>query len=51
MLEALPNVSYEGVCGLIEFDEIGDAKRDQAYIKQANTETGVWDFVTVQGVE
>ena len=51
VLEALPNVSYEGVCGLIEFDEIGDAKRDQAYIKQANTETGVWDFVTVQGVE
>ena len=30
VLEALPNVSYEGVCGLIEFDEIGDAKRDQA---------------------
>ncbi len=51
VLEALPNVSYEGVCGLIEFDEIGDAKRDQAYIKQANTETGAWDFVTVQGVE
>ena len=48
VLEALPNVSYEGVCGLIEFDEIGDAKRDQAYIKQANTETGAWDFVTVQ---
>ena len=51
VLGALPNVSYEGVCGLIEFDEIGDAKRDQAYIKQANTETGAWDFVTVQGVE
>ena len=51
VLEALPNVSYEGVCGLIEFDEIGDAKRDQAYIKAANTETGAWDFVTVQGVE
>lgn len=26
-------VSYEGVSGLIEFDDIGDAKRDQAYIK------------------
>ena len=51
VLEALPSISYEGVCGLIEFDEIGDAKRDQAYIKRANTETGTWDFVKVQGVE
>ena len=51
VLEALPSVSYEGVCGLIEFDDIGDAKRDQAYIKTANTETGAWDFVKVQGVE
>ena len=51
VLEALPQVSYEGVCGLIEFDEIGDAKRDAAFIKTANTETGVWEFVKVQGVE
>ena len=51
MLAALPGVSYSGVSGLIEFDEIGDAKRDAAYIKTANTETGEWEFVTVQGVE
>ena len=51
VLEALPSVSYDGVCGLVEFDDIGDAKRDQAYIKTANTETGAWDFVKVQGVE
>ncbi|MCI7741505.1 MAG: ABC transporter substrate-binding protein [Clostridiales bacterium] len=51
VLAALPGVSYEGVSGLIEFDEIGDAKRDQAYIKTANTEEGVWEFVTVQGVD
>lgn len=51
VLAALPSVSYEGVCGLVEFDEIGDAKRDAAYIKTANTETGDWDFVKVQGVE
>ncbi|MBQ2996797.1 MAG: ABC transporter substrate-binding protein [Oscillibacter sp.] len=51
VLEALPSVSYEGVCGLVEFDEIGDAKRDAAYIKTANTETNNWDFVKVQGVE
>ena len=51
VLAALPSVSFEGVCGLIEFDDIGDAKRDAAYIKTANTETGAWDFVKVQGVE
>ena len=51
VLAALPGVSYEGVCGLIEFDEIGDAKRDAAYIKTANTQTNNWDFVKVQGVE
>ncbi len=50
ILEALPKVSYKGVSGQIEFDEIGDAKRDAAYIKTANTESGEWEFVTVQGV-
>ncbi|MBQ8670400.1 MAG: ABC transporter substrate-binding protein, partial [Oscillospiraceae bacterium] len=51
VLEAMPNVSFEGVTGLIEFDEIGDAKRDGAFIKTANTVDGVWDFVKVQTVE
>ena len=51
VLEALPGISYEGVCGLIEFDEIGDAIRDAAYIKAANTSANTWDFVKVQGVE
>ncbi len=51
VMAALPSVSYEGVCGLVEFDGIGDAKRNAAYIKTANTETGAWDFVKVQGVE
>ena len=50
VLEALPGVSYEGVSGLIEFDEIGDAKRGVAYIKAANTESGAWEFVKVQGI-
>ncbi len=50
VLEALPGVQYEGVSGHIEFDEIGDAIRDAAYIKAANTETNNWDFVKVQGV-
>ncbi len=51
VLEALPSVSYEGVSGLIEFNEIGDAKRDVAYIKAANTESGAWEFVKIQGVD
>ena len=51
VLAALPGVSYTGVSGLIEFDEIGDAKRDAAYIKAANTESGDREFVKVQGID
>jgi len=51
VLEALPGVTYEGISGHIEFDEIGDAIRDAAYIKTANTESGAWEFVAIQGVE
>jgi len=50
VLAALPGISYEGVSGLIEFDEIGDAIRDSAYIKTADTETGKFEFVAVQGI-
>lgn len=49
--EALWNVTYEGVCGKVEFDdENGDAVRDTAYVKSANTETGAWEFVGEQGI-
>ena len=49
--EALWNTTYEGVSGSIAFEaENGDAIRDTAYIKTANTTDGVWDFVTVQKV-
>lgn len=49
--EALWDVSYTGVTGKIEFDDVnGDALRDTAYVKCANTETGAWDFVAEQGV-
>ena len=51
VLKALPSVTYEGVSGKIAFDDIGDAKRDTAYIKTANTTDGVWEFYAVQGVE
>jgi branched-chain amino acid transport system substrate-binding protein len=48
---ALWNVDYTGVSGEIKFADPGDAVRNVAYIKTANTETGAWDFVTVQSVE
>ena len=49
--EALWGVTYTGVSGDIAFDDVnGDAIRDTAYVKCANTETGAWDFVTEQGV-
>ena len=50
VMAALPGVTYEGVSGAIAFDDIGDAIRGEAFIKQANTETGVWDFVAQQTV-
>ena len=51
ILAALPGVTYSGISGEIAFDDIGDAKRDAAYIKTANTETGAWDFVKIQGID
>ena len=48
VMEALPGVTFDGVSGAISFNETGDANRDSAFIKSANTETGVWDFVAVQ---
>ena len=50
VLEAIPSVEYVGVTGNIAFDDIGDALRDSAFVKECNTETGVWDFVTVATV-
>ena len=47
---ALPTTTYTGVTGAIAFDSIGDAVRDSAFIKHANTQTGVWDFVAEQSV-
>ena len=47
VLEVLPTVTYEGVTGTIVFGDHGDADRNSAFVKKCNTETGVWDFVTV----
>jgi branched-chain amino acid transport system substrate-binding protein len=51
VLKVLPNTTYTGVTGKIAFDNQGDAVRDTAYIKTANTSSGVWDFVAVQGIK
>ena len=50
IVAALPGVTYEGVTGAIAFDDVGDAKKDMAYIKYANPETGAFDFVKTQSV-
>lgn len=50
VLEAIPSVTLEGVTGNIALDDIGDAIRDSAFVKVCNTETGLWDFVTVATV-
>ena len=51
VLKVLPSLTYTGVSGAIAFDKNGDAIRDVAYVKQANTNTGDWEFVAVQGVK
>lgn len=52
VMEALWNTTLDGVSGAIAFEaENGDAIRDTAYIKVANTVDGVWEFAAVQGVE
>lgn len=48
---ALPSVTCKGVSGDIAFDETGDAVRDTAFIKKANTETASWDFIAAQKVQ
>ena len=49
--EALPGVTYDGVCGTVQFGENGDAVRDMAVVKKCNTETGTWEFVGNQYVK
>ncbi len=48
--EALPSVSVTGITGSIAFDENGDAKKDMAYIKQADGDAGAFVFVKTQSV-
>lgn len=48
---ALPNVTYTGVSGSIAFDAAGDAIRDTAYIKVADTANNAWALETTQTVK
>ena len=50
ILNVLGTVEYEGVSGSIAFDENGDAIRDRAYVKTADTVSGSWKFVAEQTV-
>lgn len=45
---ALSGVKYDGVSGHIEFDAIGDAVRDTAYIKTSDNANAAWTLETVQ---
>ena len=45
---ALPGVTYTGVTGDIVFDDIGDAIRNTAYIKVADTANNAWALETMQ---
>ena len=48
---ALPGVTYTGVSGAIAFDATGDAMRDTAYIKVADTANNAWALETTQTVK
>lgn len=50
VLKVVSTTTYTGVTGAIAFDATGDALRDSAFVKKCNTETGLWDFVTVATV-
>jgi branched-chain amino acid transport system substrate-binding protein len=46
----LPQMAYKGITGPIAFDKNGDALRDTAFVKKADTNTGEWEFIAQQGV-
>ena len=51
IMGALPTTTYTGVTGDIAFDDIGDAIRNVAYIKSANTADASWNFVAIQSIK
>jgi len=50
VLAAVSSAESDGVTGHIALDDVGDAVRDSAFVKKCNTESGLWDFVTVAKV-
>ena len=51
VMAVLPTIELDGASGHIVFDATGDAVRNSAFVKKANTTTGDWEFVTEQTVE
>ncbi|MDD3920783.1 MAG: ABC transporter substrate-binding protein [Eubacteriales bacterium] len=52
VMEALWGTETDGVSGHIALDQVnGDAIRNTAYVKHANTETGAWDALPAVTVE
>ena len=51
VLAALPDVTYEGVCGKVVFTSTGDADRTEAVVKKCNTKSGTWEYVATQTVK
>ena len=51
VMAVLPTIELDGASGHIVFDATGDAVRNSAFVKKANTATGDWEFVTEQTVE
>ena len=50
-MAALHSVTLTGVSGAIAFDEVGDAIRTSAFVKQVDNASGDWTFVTEQTVD
>ena len=48
--DAIWNVKIKGVSGDIAFNELGDAIRDSAVLKEVDTKAGEWKFLTIQKV-
>ena len=48
--DALWTLNVAGVTGQIKFDEVGDAVRSEAVVKQVNTEDGTWNYIATQGI-
>jgi branched-chain amino acid transport system substrate-binding protein len=48
ILTIMPSVTYTGVTGDIAFDPVGDAFRNSAFVKRADTNSNDWALVKLQ---